>query len=483
MAQTKPSNFDFRSLYSYANNQAGSIKAHTERMRYRDEVLPEYKIPLTYNFWGEDYFLGRISTAGNATRVDESFLKPIRNASADTPLFLLNFAADAWRDFSDRIASLKEDGVLEPTGPYADLTAKKAFRSTITDYHSYMVDDIYPIFANLYLGVFKNEDKSILDPNSFLKSFGNFFTNFLMELGPLSLSGFIESSKCSPFNSGLVVDTSDDDHSDDFKKCRKFLLDENFSLVAGIASEYGFAIDENAPWRFVADIKSPAMREYMHGVPIINFPIDPLNETDNCFVPIIPEGYAPVEPYGFSQIEGLEDVVRHAPGYTAYNSFKLRTHTTKVFEGLYSTAFIECWRNDMDIIRIYLHDFYNALVSTQPVVSVSIVEKNKKCLTTRSELVSRPPIEYLDFARNGSFGDKWNLKSYYMIRRTEKSRQESKKLILKNLRETLNIYDAGPPAGGDAKYLAALRHLQEEVIGPTTADDLTIDTVGDILKK
>jgi hypothetical protein len=484
MAQNKPSNVDSKSLYSYASNQTNSGRSHRQRKKYKDVVLPEFGIPLTFDFWGEDYYFGRISTVGNAARIDEEFLKPIRYSAAEEPLFLVNFAADAWRDFLDRIYTLKEDGILEPSGPYAELHAKKAFRSVVSGYHSYMVDDIYPIFSNIYLGLYPKKNKSILDPDSFLNSFADFFANFLVkDGGPITMSGFIESYRCSPLNSALVVDTSDDDHSNDFQKSRKYLLDENFSLVASIASEYGFAIDKNAPWRFVADIKSPAMREYMHGVPIENFPIDPLNDTDNCYIPIISQGDTPVEPYGYSEIEGLEDVIRHAPGYRAYNSFRETSSGPEVYKGLYSTAYVECWRTDMDIVRVYLHDFYNALVATQPTVTVDIIEKNKRCLKTRSELISRLPVEYLRFSQNGSHGDKWNLKSYYVLRRLEKNRKESKKLILKNLREVLNIYDQLPDRGDDLKYLGALRHLQEKVIGPTTAEALTIDTVGDILKK
>ena len=46
-----------------------------------------------------------------------------------------------------------------------------------------------------------------------------------------------------------------------------------------VAAKFGFLIDKNAPWRLVANINSPAMKEYMN-----NYGLHTGNLFDTCFV-------------------------------------------------------------------------------------------------------------------------------------------------------------------------------------------------------
>ena len=411
-------------------------------------------------------------------------MKQLRHADAESPLFALNFVADAWRDFCDKILELSGQGIMHPNSPYANLKAKKAFRSLTTEYHTHMTGRVYPIFANTYLKSFNSEDKKLVDFGSFLSVFGNFAEMVVNDGAPLTFSGFIESNLCSPFNSGLVIDTSDDDHANDFIKCSKYLIDENFDLVKAIASHYGFAMDKNAPWRFVADVRSPVMQEYMVGVELVEFPIDNENPTDDCDNPLVKPGFPRWDPYGFSQVPGLEDVIRHAFGYNEYSSLRDSPSVKKVFDTLFSTAYSESWRTDMDIVKIYLLDFYNATVATQPAISVYIEPKGGLCDRGRTELIERQPVDFQSFIAQSAFGDKWNLKSYYLLRRMERKLKEPNNLVSKNLKDLINVYNfAAPTQQRDLRYVSALRYLQEEIIGPLTMNNLTIDTIGDIVNK
>ena len=135
----------------------------------------------------------------------------------------------------------------------------------------------------------------------------------------------------------------------------------------------------------------------------------------------------------------------------------------------------------MDIIKVYLLDFYNALVNRQPILSVYTPDETGICLTARSQLIRRQIITFEEFRANGSYGDKWNLKCYYLLRRVERKQKVSNRIIKKNLRDVMAIYDF--VAGNtDRKYLLALKYLQGEILGPVTTRALTIDTVGDINK-
>tara|TARA_A100001515_G_scaffold144769_1_gene150002 strand:+ start:2477 stop:3928 length:1452 start_codon:yes stop_codon:yes gene_type:complete len=482
MAQPpKPSIVDQPYLFSVAKINSNAARAHEQRRKYVDSVLPLIGPQRSFNFWGKDSFFGKINSVGNATVVNEQYLKPLRHAAADETLYAINFVADAWRDLGDKVKELVEEGIMEPSGPYADISAKKAFRSITSGYHQYMTETVFPLFSNTYLGAFPSENQKILDVDSFLGVFTSFVEEYTKTTGPITVSGFVESFYCSPLNSGLVISISEDDHNDDFPKSQKYFLDANFDLISSLATQYGFGIDQNAPWRFVADLQSAVMKEYMVGVPLDDFNLNNENNLDDCDNPIIQGGFPSIDPYGFSQISGLEDVKRHAVGYNEYADLRNAQDANEIFTKFFATAHVECWRTDMDIVKVYFLDFYNALVNRQPIVSIYTPDKTGICLRARSELIRRQIITFEEFRANGSYGDKWNLKCYYLLRRTERKLKTHHRVVKKNFKDVIDVYNfiAG---NTDKKYLLALKYLQEDVLGPVTTKALTIDTVGDINK-
>tara|TARA_A100001515_G_scaffold13118_2_gene9922 strand:- start:2722 stop:4173 length:1452 start_codon:yes stop_codon:yes gene_type:complete len=482
MAQPpKPTIAEEPYLFSFANADSNAARALVQREKYRDSVIPLIGPQARFNFWGEDYFFGRINNVGNASIVNETYLKPLRHTDSEEPLFAINFVADAWRDLVDKIKQLVDDGIMEPTGPYANLAAKKAFRSVTSQYHTYMTDTVFPLFSNLYLGTFPNENDRIVDVNSFLKVFTNFVEVYTKSTGPITISGFVESFYCSPLNSGLVISTSEDDHNGDFAKSEKYFLDANFDLVSSLATQYGFGIDQNAPWRFVADLRSRAMREYMIGVPIEDFDLNNENNEDDCGNPIVRADFPSIDPYGYSQLPGYQDIQRRAVGYNEFEDLRNAETAEEIFTKFYSTAHVECWRTDMDIVKIYFLDFYNALVDRQPVLSILKPDTTGICLKARSELVRRQVMTFEEFKANGSFGDKWNLKCYYLLRRTERKHGHSLKEVRNNIKDVISVYNF-VDGNTDRKYLLALKYLQQDVIKPVTTRTLTINTVGDINK-
>ena len=103
-----------------------------------------------------------------------------------------------------------------------------------------MVDTVYPLFTESYLGMFEAENKRIRGIDSFLKIFTNFVNGYTKSAGPITISGFVESAFCSSLNSGLVISTSEDDHNADFVKSEKYMLDENFDLVIRMRTDVEF---------------------------------------------------------------------------------------------------------------------------------------------------------------------------------------------------------------------------------------------------
>jgi hypothetical protein len=75
------------------------------------------------------------------------------------------------------------------------------------------------------------------------------------------LSEFCISSFGTPHQSGLVIDLSEEDCSEDEAKYKGFITDPNFNVVRSVFNRFGFRIDKHIPWRIYLDLNSPYVIE------------------------------------------------------------------------------------------------------------------------------------------------------------------------------------------------------------------------------
>jgi hypothetical protein len=298
--------------------------------------------------------------------------------------------------------------------------------------------------------------------------------------------------------SGLIIEIAEDDYDDDFNKGYKF-LDENFQLVANIAAQYGFLIDKNIPWRLVADISSPAMQEYMTGVPIVGFDLG--TDFDYQCKPAIQGTEIPPMAYGYSQLPGLADVIRHiafytipggepVPGYARYKqatgdsllaenwvSILKDTDPSVTYEIMYLIDYNETWTSDIETLQKYLIYFYNFYVASKP--SVLLRTSGTPTCPPVSISLDRKIIQPDFFEK--TFGSRWKLKTFYVLRNMERQINVKPSSAAKEIQDVLNIYNLSLPEGDTSAYRRALRYLQEEYIGPLDKDPLTLAHVWDII--
>jgi hypothetical protein len=216
-----------------------------------------------------------------------------------------------------------------------------------------MRDIVYRYFIESFLPL-GNKERRIKNIDNFLSVFDEYIDLAVSLVGPTTFSGYIEGVSLSPLMSGLMVEIAAEQYSDDFTKSYEF-LDQNFELVSNIVAQYGFSIDRNIPWRLVADLRNPAMQEYMYGVPIEEFedlypdplPCDPTLENQEL---------APMA-FGYSQIPGMESVKRRIaihfdengapkPGYQEYQPVKDASSQEEVFEILFETSYLHPYCSD-----------------------------------------------------------------------------------------------------------------------------------------
>ena len=337
--------------FSTAKNGVGSRTFFIQRKKYREEVFPDETIDNMIDTWGKDSFYGLLNTRGNCIIPNSSFVKPLRFGSKNRDFYALNFVSDAFRDFAEKMRELATKNIIFRDSPWARPEVKKAILFVENSYNEYMTENLFPVFTERYLQRF-GRDKEVKDFNTFLKQMTDFQDLVLGFGGPLSFTGYAESGFTSVLNTGLAIEIGSDDYDDDYNKSLVY-GDTNFQMAARIAAQYGFLIDRNIPWRLVANLGSKAMQEYMHGVPLENVPSDNKN-LEKCKIGIL-TGEADIPDFfGYSQIPGYEDVVRHVntyihndgsikPGYRNLLEIKNMPDTQEIFQTVFDNCYFETW--------------------------------------------------------------------------------------------------------------------------------------------
>tara|TARA_R110002126_G_scaffold141874_2_gene287064 strand:+ start:1702 stop:3210 length:1509 start_codon:yes stop_codon:yes gene_type:complete len=487
------------SLYSYGSNSLSSKRIFQERIKYDEYVFPDFLANNFIKTWTSDRFYGTINERGNATLPDIRRLKTLQFLQeGEDSQYSLDFVADAWYDFALRLRELADNNIIYRDSPWAKPFITKAWTPVSNHYDSYMRQTIYPAFFDDYMSSAGNNAK-VKNIDTFMDLLGDFVENTLIKAGPVTLTGLVESSRVPVYASGLVLELSSDEYDDDFNKAYKF-GDSNFSIVAAVAAQYGFSIDKNIPWRIVADLRNPAMLEYMLGVPIENF--DTRENVEYVCDPFVGDVELPPRAYGFSRIPGLEEVVRHIaffnyttadglrktePGYRRYkvetsagwaSSFDV-TSQADTFRAMFEQDYTETWTSDIEIFEKYLLDFYNYYVALRPTALVQTLASATSGCPPTNITIQRSQISPEEFS--ALYSDRWKLKTFYAIRVLERGYVIPPKRRRYELQQALNIYNLMAPRDPIGAYQLALQAIQEEFIGPADTNPLTLDFVGDII--
>lgn len=479
--QNRISPLDNPLRYTYGSNNLGAKDIHTERLLYKFGVFPDDLIVNSMDTWSVDRFYGIVDTKGNTVLLDETYLKPLHFTGGESQ-FVLDFVADAWYDLATRLRDLADQNIIYRNSPWANPTIIKAWNPPENQYDIYMRDAVYRYFVGDFLPI-GNKDRRVRNIDDFLKVFDEYIDVAVSLVGPTTFSGFLEGTSLSPLMSGLMVEIGTEKYSDDLSKAYEY-LDENFELVANIVGQYGFSIDRNIPWRLIADLRNPAMQEYMCGVPIEEFE-DGYPDPLPCDPTLFGKELAPMA-FGYSQVPGMEDVKRRIavhfdedenpqPGYQAYREVKNASSQEEVFDILFETAYDETWKNDADTLQRYLFGFYNTYVASFPSVVVREEYVQVDCIP-KTEVITRRQASEEEF--EAMFGPRWRLKTFYLSRLSEREPLRSGRTKQREVQEIMNVYNLST----EDQYMRALRFAQEQYIGPYDTDPLTLDTVGDILR-
>ena len=245
---------------SQGKNGLNSIASYVFRQHYKHSGYPERASVPSIDLWYKKPLFGKVDPAGNAIFLSETNLKQLRSDKDET-IFAIDFVADAFTDLQKHFLKASfQRKIKTQNSPYIRLNPESGWLGVNNIYHKY-VNALYNAFVEHYLNQKGLQRK--------IENFDDFISAFLMFMRasgptfPFTRTNFILSTYCPNTISGFIIDLQKKGCSMDFIKTEYFIRDENFTFFRESAKNFGFMVDKNAPWRLVADVSSPKMRQYM----------------------------------------------------------------------------------------------------------------------------------------------------------------------------------------------------------------------------
>lgn len=334
-------------LSNIANNS--TVKNFIDTKFFQDFVLQKEYYPYQFDGWNDKPFYGLVDNRGRAIYPNNAITALNSNTNAISYKNLI-FVVDAFNDLKNYHRSLQSGNKFENNSSiYINPQAARG---------SVELDDIYIKFSNNTYKIFQTTFltattvSSIKTLNDFVQVFISYI-KIAAPLIPINRSSFIKSKFCDPNLNGLNIDLQKDINADNIQsKADNYLSDPNFDIFIDSARRYGFYVDKNAPWRIVADLQSPVMRDY----------------------------------------------------YRRYNFSSL--------DQLLATGYHVAYYSDLDVLKNLLVSFWNTFASTQGAAVNQALNKN--CSNLFVEITSLNQIDVATFDQH--FNINWLLRLYLFIK-------------------------------------------------------------------
>jgi len=220
------------------------------------ETSENYDNFVDFNF-GEKILYGRVSRnfVPITLRDIVNNLKPIASPSSNQQQHrAVNFVVDQFDDLRKQFDKCVLIGKINPEDP---------FLSNLNVFKSYTPPS--PVYQQHYRAIFSSiqenvKNRSIKISNS--AEFKNFIFPILLNLAkhiPITKQAFLKSKFCPISVSGLAIEIANSDTANDQEKIIQFLNSRNWEFYVNTCRSFGFMVDQEVPWRLVADIASDEM--------------------------------------------------------------------------------------------------------------------------------------------------------------------------------------------------------------------------------
>ena len=246
--------------YFKKTNKDTASKLFYKRVYY-DQIMKTLNKRNVINFYyGEKYLIGRVDTFYTPMVLqNQSSLKQLSNpVYTDSPQSALNFVADAFEQMTkDFKIAANTNKIISHDKYLSSLKVYKSHESANIKYEEH-----YNSFAQALITKIKKDNVKIINFDDFNQMLlTRVMTTDAIKRFPFTMSAFVKSRVCPMNVSGLVIEIADESFADDDNKINNFVRSPNFLFYVQACNNNGFMIDRNAPWRLIADIRTPVMIE------------------------------------------------------------------------------------------------------------------------------------------------------------------------------------------------------------------------------
>jgi hypothetical protein len=209
-----------------------------------------------FDFNGEDYGYGRRDKKGILSFVDEARLATV---PASKEVKVLDFVARAWADCKKELEGYVTARKIKGDLFLRNLTPESGYASPHADHYSIISKNII-----YYM-------KRIEKCNHSISGLSNEILSMVQNEGVLlTKTAYMGSVRNSVRSTGLSMEFSKENFSNDAKKDIAYFQSKSYSFYCRTLRKYGFRIDINAPWRVVFDIYSTQGKKYIEGNYLLN---------------------------------------------------------------------------------------------------------------------------------------------------------------------------------------------------------------------
>jgi hypothetical protein len=274
-----PIKFNFRDLTApRGTNKLSSLAMYYQRLLYKEEIYPPDLVnPL--DTWYDKQYYGKIDRVQNTISLKRNRLKVPKYAQRPD-IYMIDFVADAFDDFSRHMAEATVIGIADPRGnkKMTKLRAVRGYNSSLDRYKKHL-NVVYEAFEELY--------PRFTDKIKDFRTFTHLYVAFLQEVAPavpVTLTNYTLSSAIDIFSSGLCVAMDTGPFERDAPKYKNYISDPNFQFYVRCAKKYGFIVNKNIPWLLTADLFSDAIMKYVAAYDTDDDdPVDDINFFDHYY--------------------------------------------------------------------------------------------------------------------------------------------------------------------------------------------------------
>lgn len=250
------------------NKLTSTIDLFNERVNYTYNVdyqtstigSKPYVDRLDYEF----VFYGRVDHMLRPRVIaTNKFLKPVKTSQnrsgRNNVIRLVSPVADAANGFIKEYQRVYAANKIDKNDPFlASIVPLAGHISFTKEYAAYM-SKIFNIFVGTFINVHGHKYNDLATFADFLRAFRAYCLEYPQVV--VTPSGFMLTTQCNPFVSGMMFSIADLSLSDNTVKYEDFIQSPNGVIYQKIAVKHGLSIDKNRPWVLIADLKSPAFKD------------------------------------------------------------------------------------------------------------------------------------------------------------------------------------------------------------------------------